>query len=379
MTVNPAAFLLPNRYIQHLFDGMREGCSLRSSAPHWRITIATITDVAKLAGVSTGAVSRALSSDKTLNIRAETRERILDAARTLNYSPNHAARALRISSSGVIGLAVHDVSNPIYSDIVAGAQAAASEFGYVLTLADADVLANDEQVFRRLVSGKAIDGILLQTVDNSADFIIAKTAESLPVVVVNADSTNPAVGSVAVDDYQAARLITAHLLELGHTKIAYFTIDQHADRASLRLRGWMDEMTKAGLAPDESLIVDGGHTPEDGARAMQLLLANGPAATAIVAANSLIALGAMNACQLANIQVPQQMSIVGIHDFPLARYLNPGLTVVALPLRELGERAVRLLLDQLDGQPARHEKIAGLLPTVMVRGSSGPPSSHPNS
>ncbi|GHG59091.1 LacI family transcriptional regulator [Sinomonas cellulolyticus] len=322
--------------------------------------------------MSVGAVSRALSADKTLSIREETRERILGAAKMLNYSPNHAARSLRMSSTGLIGLAVHDVSNPLYSDIVAGAQTAAIEAGYVLTLTDADVLATDEEVFRRLVASKAIDGILLQTVDNSADSIIAKTAKTLPVVMVNAESPNPEVGSVTVDDHQAALLATNHLLELGHRKVAYLTIDEHEDRAARRLGGWRDAMIDAGLVPQARWIVNGGHSSEGGMRAMEAIISTPEMPTAVVAANSLIALGAMKACQAAGLQVPDQVSIVGIHDFPTAAYLNPGLTVVSLPLRQLGERAVQLLLDQREGKRPVHEKLSAPAAEVIARGSTGP-------
>lgn len=335
--------------------------------------MATVTDVARHAAVSTGIVSRLLNGDETLRIRDETRERVLAAAKELDYSPNHAARALRRARSGLIGLAVHDASNPIYSEIIEGAQAAAARAGYALMLADVDALATDDSAFKRIMSTGAIDGLLLQRAGTKADGLVAKVASGrVPTVLLN-DRTKKPVGSIAVDDYGAARLATEHLLELGHKRIALLQVDGPATRTNRRRRGWEEAILAAGLIPNEHLVAVGGHTADSGAIGMKKLLAGPLRPTAVFAANVLAAVGAISAASDAGISVPRDLSIIGMHDFALASHLSPPLTAVRLPLRIMGERAVEMLLAQHDDGQARHELIAAPGPELVIRESTAAP------
>lgn len=332
--------------------------------------MATVSEVAKLAMVSPGIVSRLLNEDATLRIRDDTRERVLDAARQLNYTPNYAARALRKAKVGVIGLAVHDASNPVYSEIVAGAQAEATRAGYALMLADVDVLATDDLVFRRIMSSGAIDGLLLQRAGTVSDSLVTKiAAEKVPTILLN-DHTRGGISSVAVDDYAASRLATSHLIGLGHRQIGQLRVDGPHSRSDQRTRGWSDALLHAGLEPSNDLVVKGGHTAENGYRGMQELLSVPRRPTAVFVANVLAAVGAMSACREAGVDVPRDMSLVGLHDISLAEYLLPRLTVVRLPLYEMGSRAVAMLLEQLAGSEVRHETITDPPPVMMVRAST---------
>src|SRR5215217_4467543 len=181
--------------------------------------MATVSDVARLANVSTAVVSRVLNGDPTLRIRDTTRESVHNAALELDYTPSHAARALRRSKAGVIGLAVQVASNPVYSEIMAGAQSEAMRIGYGLLLADVDAIATDEQAFRRIVLSGAIDGLLLQRGGPNTDSLVSKTAAArVPIMLLN-DIVGGSIGSIAVDDYAAARLAVLHLTGLGHTRI----------------------------------------------------------------------------------------------------------------------------------------------------------------
>ena len=332
--------------------------------------MATVAEVAKLARVSPGIVSRLLNEDATLRIRDDTRERVLDAARQLNYTPNYAARALRKAKVGVIGLAVHDASNPVYSEIIAGAQAEATRAGYALMLADVDALATDDQVFRRIMSSGAIDGLLLQRAGTESDTFVTKIASGkVPTVLLN-DHARGLICSVAVDDYAAAYLATSHLIELGHRQIGQLRVDGPQSRSDQRTRGWSDALLHAGLVPSSDLVVEGGHTAENGYHGMQELLSVPRRPTAVFVANVLAAVGAMSACRDARVDVPGDMSLVGLHDISLAEYLSPKLTVVRLPLHEMGSRAVALLLEQLAGDEVRHETITDPSPVMMVRAST---------
>lgn len=335
--------------------------------------MATVTDVARHAAVSPGVVSRLLNGDETLRIRDETRQRVLAAAKELDYTPNHAARALRRARSGLIGLAVHDASNPIYSEIIEGAQAAAARAGYALMLADVDALATDDSMFKRVMSAGAIDGLLLQRAGTKADGLVTKVASGrVPTILLN-DRTKKAVGSVAVDDYGAARLATEHLLELGHERIALLQVDGPATRTNRRRRGWEDAIRATGLIPDEGMMATGGHTADAGAIGMKKLLSGPVRPTAVFAANILAAVGAISAASEAGISVPRDLSVIGMHDFALASHLSPPLTAVRLPLRIMGERAVEMLLAQHDDGQVRHEVIASPAPELIVRESTEVP------
>lgn len=333
----------------------------------------TVTEVAKRANVSPGIVSRLLNEDPTLRVREETRQRILQAARDLDYSPNAAARALRMSRSGTIGLAVHDASNPVYSEIIAGAQDEATRAGYVLMLADVDALAQGGAIFRRMISSGSIDGLLLQRAGTGTDAFVSKlTAKRVPMVVLN-DRTEGNLGSVGVDDYAASMLATNHLLDLGHRKIGYLSVDGDLPRSGLRQRGWEDALRAAGIATDPSMIVNGGHTAQAGYEGMTTMLTRPQRPTAIFAANVLAGVGALSACGDQRIRVPDEMSVVGLHDFPLAEHLSPRLTVVKLPLFQMGARAVQLLLKQMEDGVAHHETISEPAPIMVVRESSATP------
>ena len=332
----------------------------------------TVADVARLAQVSPGVVSRLLNGDASLRIRSETKDRVLAAARELDYAPNYAARALRRARSGLIAIGVHDASNPIYSAITEGAEAAATEAGYALMLADVDALAHDDAAFRRIVAGGAIDGLLLQRAGTRSDALIAKIASgSVPTVLLN-DHTRGTIGSIAVDDYSAARLATGHLVELGHRRIAFLQVDGPKSRTDRRRRGWEDALRTAGIEPDPRLVAIGGHTPEDGEEGMRYLLEDG-GFTAVFVANILAAVGAISAAREAGVGVPDDLSVVAMHDFALAPHLSPALTTVRLPLREMGARAVGMLLARLDdGVDASHEVVSTPAPVLVVRGSARP-------
>ncbi|UNB53422.1 LacI family DNA-binding transcriptional regulator [Mycolicibacterium sp. YH-1] len=338
-----------------------------------RGSTATAADVARLAGVSPGVVSRLLNGDETLRAREETKQRVRQAAAELDYTPNFAARALRKAKVGVIGLAVHDASNPIYSQIIAGAQAEATRAGYALMLADVDALATDRSLFQRVVASGAIDGLLLQRAGTASDAPVAKiAAERVPTVLLN-DRSRGTIGSVAVDDYGAARLAVSHLIELGHRDIGLLHVDGPANRTSPRRKGWADSLAAAGLPAPDTRVVAGGHTPEAGYRGMSTLLAPPHRPTAVFIANSFSAVGALAAANDAGVDVPSDLSVIGLHDMALAEFLRPTLTAVRLPLFELGVRAVTLMLEQLDDGPARHERIADPAPALVVRASTAPP------
>jgi LacI family transcriptional regulator len=331
----------------------------------------SITDVARHAGVTPAVVSRVLNGDPKLQVRAETRDRVFAAARELDYTPSHAARALRHNRAGALGLAVHDVANPLYGEIILGAQRAAAAAGHVLLLADIDGLARGDETFHRAVHGGAIDGLLLQRAGTASDRkVIATASTRIPTVLLNDRSTT--LASVALDDAGGTRLATQHLLDLGHTRVGHLKVGG-TQRSGQRVRGWRETLTRAGLSVDPSWLVAGGHTVESGQAGMRELLATAGGLTAVVVGNVLAAIGALTAVREAGLRVPDDLSVIAFHDVVYAAHLVPSLTAVAMPLRELGAAAVSLLLERLGGADPRHVVVRDPDPALVLRGSTAPP------
>jgi len=338
--------------------------------------MATVVDVAARAGVSIAVVSRVLNGDQRLRVRDETRQRVLDAASALNYTPNHAARALAQSKAHILGLAVHDASNPLYSPIIAGAQSAAAERGYALMLADVEALAHDDQLFRRLVSSGSVDGIILQRAATQSDELVERIASSrIPIVLMNETSERPEISSVAVDDEQGAYVATMHLIAQGHRRIAHLQVDGPASRDAARTRGWERALRDAQLPVEAALLVPGGHLSEQGYRAMRALLERRASFTAVFAANPLVAIGALRACADEGVSVPDDISLVSLHDVSLADFITPRLTTVRMPLFEMGRRAVDLALRHLENATSQHELVLTEEPVLIVRESTAAPTS----
>jgi LacI family transcriptional regulator len=335
---------------------------------------ASITDVARVAAVTPAVVSRVLNGDPTLRVRAATRDRVLAAARDLDYAPSHAARALRRNRTNAFGLAVHDMANPVYGEIIAGAQKAATDAGCVLLLADIEALAGGDESFRGVLHGGAIDGLLLQRAGTAADRKVARAASArVPTVLLNDRSTR--LASVALDDAAGTDLATRHLIELGHTRIGHLSVGG-TSRSTARTRGWRRALSRAGLAADPRWLADGGHTIALGYDGMRSLLAGlSPAdrPSGVVVANVLAAIGALTATRHAGLTVPDDVSLVAIHDVAFAEHLVPPLTTVAMPLRELGAAAVGLLGDLLDGGAIQQVVIREPAPRLVRRGSAAAP------
>ncbi len=337
--------------------------------------MATIKDVAQLAGVTPAVVSRLLSGDSRLRVRPETRARVAAAVAELGYTPNRAARALRRSRTGALGMALRHLTSPVYGEIFRGAEEEASRADHVLVVAELDALAADDRAFRRFTSGGVIDGVVIQRDGLATDEALTENLllADLPFVVVN-ERVPPPLSGVALDDTRAARIATAHLIALGHIDIAHLEIGGPTTRSADRRAGWEQAMRHADLDPRADFAVEGGASPETGYRAMTELLASARPPSGIVAGTLQSAIGALTSIRHAGLRVPDDISIVAHHDAWFAEHVTPPLTVVRLPLRELGRRAVRLLLDRIEGQPARQEVVTSLTPELVHRGSTALPS-----
>jgi LacI family transcriptional regulator len=326
-----------------------------------------LVDVAAACGVTKSVASRVLNNDPTLNVRPETRQRILAAARQLGYRAHAGARALAGSRARALALLIPDLSNPVYSRIIRGAYRRAREHGYVMLLAEDTAEDEADESFADLVEEGRVDGLLIASARPEHRLLSSARLTRLPHVFVNREV--PGSGrNVGMDLVEASATAVRHLHQLGHTSIGLVSGPPELHPARARERGFIDQMTALGLGP--------GHcarqpfTEEGGARAATELLAFSPAPTALYCGTLSQAIGALHTIHALGLRVPEDVSIISYDDLPLADYLDPPLTTVAMPLLELGALAVDAVLSQLAGAEPQDVAIP-TKPTVVARASTG--------
>jgi LacI family transcriptional regulator len=339
------------------------------STPGSRRRRPTIYDVARLAGVSTATVSRALND--TGRVAAAKRAAIDAAVEQLGYRPNTIARSLVTRSTQTIALLLPEITNPFYAELVTGIQQLTLERDYTMLLCTTDFDPEQEERYLRLLRAKHVDGALVDGLVLPPERIARFVEDGFPIVCLDRDVNSPAVPLVQVDNRMGARLATEHLLALGHARIAHI-MGAPARISEERLLGYQAALAHAGVAADSSLVALGNFTESDGHDAMHALLSRETGLTAVFAANDLSAIGAMNAIVASGRSVPADISIVGFDDLRLAQYTSPPLTTVRQPAGDIARHSTELLLGMIAGHKPR--KLHHLFtPELVVRSSTASP------
>lgn len=332
--------------------------------------MATIYDIAKRAGVSAGTVSRALSRPE--KVLPATRQRIEQAAATLGYVPNVAARTLKTQRSGKILVTVPDIANPFFAQILQGAEEAAQAADYAVLLGDTQHMVEREERYAQMLPRNEADGLIVlgHRLPPTARELVRQLGASAPVV--NGCEFDPALGipSVHIDNAAAARTAMEHLYGLGHERIAVIGGPQDNPLHQQRLEGARAAAKGRGRLR-QLAVVPGDFSVESGYAAARQLLGQTPAPTAAFCFSDQMALGVLAACRELGIRVPEDFSIVGFDDLASSRYLSPPLTTVSQPMREIGVRAVNLLLAILGSVEVAHQQTLDF--ELMVRGSTAGP------
>jgi len=312
---------------------------------------ATIDDVAKKAGVSIKTVSRVVN--KEANVREKTREKVMAAIKALDYRPNQAARGLAGNRSYLMGL-LYDSPSPSYlANLQAGVLAICSAAGYGLALCPASFTATDMVAdIEAWLKHTGVDGVILTPpLSDCKPLLASLQALAVPVVVVSSPGPKGplAAAAVMIDEEEAARQITAHLLETGHKKIGF--IKGHPDHyaSAHRYAGFLAAMDEAGLKPRPVHVKEGQFDFASGEAAGKAMLGRRDRPTAIFASNDDMAAGVMHVAHRMGLHIPGDLAVVGFDDTPLSRQIWPTLTTVRQPIRLIGERAAEILLADLSG------------------------------
>lgn len=369
-----------------------------SRAPAAPASVPGVKDVARLAGVSVGTVSNVIN--RRPFVRPEARERVEQAISELGFVRNATAQTLRTGVSPLVGVAVLDLTNPFFMEAAVGMERRLTQEGCVMALSSTRSDLADEASLLRTLAGQGVRGVLLTPTDTEFTVAHQIVDRGVPVVLFDSPATPTDMSSVSVDDHGGARLAVQHLLHLGHRRITLLNGPTHVRQSVDRRRGAETAIARhARSSPEDpaslTVITLRQFTADAGRTGVRRLLAGagvephsgtdgvgaptGPLApptlpndfpTALFCANDLIAFGAMTALRDSGVRIPQDVSLVGFDDIPVASQMSVPLTTVRQPMEQLGWAAADLLFDE----PARirHTRFA---PTLVARASSAPPRS----
>lgn len=339
----------------------------------------TIRDVARVAGVSVATVSRVLTGSAP--VREPTRQRIVDAARELRFTPNASARSLSTRRTGTIGVLLPDLHGEFFSELLRGMDQTAQREGCHLLVSSSHHEASGIAAALRAMHGR-VDGLVVMAPDVDADALGEALPAALPMVLLNCAAAASTAPALAVDNVAGAQAMVRHLVALGHRRIAFIGGPAHNLDATERRRGYRSAMRDLGLETPAAYMPRGDFTEASGWSAVRALLREPHPPTAVFAANDTMAFGAMLACREAGVPVPGGMAVVGFDDIPVARYVHPALTTVRIDVSALGARAATLLLRAIEARGADGRRISSpslatreLVPaTLVVRQSCGAPA-----
>jgi DNA-binding LacI/PurR family transcriptional regulator len=335
----------------------------------------TIKELARQAGVSHSTVSRALNNHPAL--ARETVERIQQLASELNYVPSHFARSLKTNRSHMLGVIVHRIADPFYSEVLGGIQNVAHQFQYGMFVSASENDLERQASLIRGMFGRQADALIIGDSFFTSERV-NELAIRVPTVFIHNRATKVLPHSIYHDDVNATRALTRHLLDLGHHRIAFGGNQRGGFLHQQRREGVVAELESAGLElrREYDLLAPDGQM-SSGAWLAKELLNMSERPTAIICFNDMQAIGVMQTLQQANLRIPEDVSITGFDDIPLAEFLYPALTTYCQPIWELGQMAAKVALHLLDenvNEPLVSESLITMRGRLIVRRSTAAPS-----
>jgi DNA-binding LacI/PurR family transcriptional regulator len=327
-------------------------------------------DIARATNLSQSTVSRVLNRTPTLvPIAEETRERVLSTAVALGYRPNPLARGLRGASTMLLGLIVREITDAFFAGAIEAVTTAAANRGYNVVLGHAHARADEAITLWGVLEARHCDAILLLGDTRDQPRLLQDLAGAhVPVVALWQGAQTAGVPSVAVDNQAGIRAVLDHLIELGHRRIAFVGGRRLGDIKE-REEAFVQHLARLREPLRDSYVQHGVNEPASAAAALDRLLALPEPPTAVVASTDVLATGLLHGAHERGLRVPDQLSITGFDDIPVAAFTVPALTTVRMPVREMVELAVEMALDKPDR--ARDIMPQVLQPKLVVRASTG--------
>ncbi len=305
----------------------------------------TIKDIAREAHVSYATVSRAFS--KTCSVKPETRTRILEIAKRLNYTPNGLARGLVLKQTKTIGLIIPDITNPFFPEVAHGIEEGAKEEGYSIFLCNTNWEHESESQYVRLLAEKRVDGLIIASVFKAPDPEQEALFESIPVVYVDRPPHSTRWSYVVIDNVRGGFIATKHLIEAGYRTIGFIGAVEQSLPIDERLQGYRMAMERYGIPIDERYIKIGHFKQESGVAFIQEMIRQHDYPRAVFAENDVVALGVIQGVREMGLSVPGDIAVVGFDDIPIASYQFIQLTTVLQPKYDMGKAAVKILLEEI--------------------------------
>ncbi|NLG84271.1 MAG: LacI family transcriptional regulator [Firmicutes bacterium] len=343
----------------------------------------TSKDVARRAGVSRTTVSLVLNNVPNARVSEETRQRILKAARELDYRPNELARGLKTNRSKMLALLIPSITNPFYAHVAQGVEDVAHHYGYTVFLCN--TYRDDERVekYIRTLLQRQVDGVIMLGIVGRLELIERLVEEGIPVVVFDREVLHPQVDRILVNHFYGGWLAADHLLGLGHRRIVFISSPLRNAARRDRVDGFRAAFAERGLVfPEENLLTgppepnmgDEDYELQNGYRLTKEVLVRFPEVTAIACLNDMSAIGTLQALEEAGICVPEEISVIGYDDIPVAKIVRSGLTTIGHPQYERGKAAAQVLIQKLRGE--RENQAPPLFtPWLVVRRTTASPRS----
>jgi DNA-binding LacI/PurR family transcriptional regulator len=328
--------------------------------------VATIKEVAERARVSTATVSRALTGRST--VTPELQQRIMAAVTELEYRPNRLASNLRRQTTETVGVVVSDIENPHYTQAVRAVEDALYQRGYRVLLCNTDETPAKQQSYLEVLAAERVVGVILAPSDPAGVEIGRLLSTGTPVVAFDRRVDDPRADAVVVDNARGTRRATDYLISLGHDRIGFVSGLPDIQTGRERLAGYQEAMVLRGLP---LAIETGAFRMDEAFEATNRLLDSGYL-TALLVANNLMTIGAMRAVRSRRLRIPQDIALIAVDDPPWAELVEPPLTTLAQPVRQMADCAVRLLFERISGKRMK-AKTELFEFELVVRESSGDP------
>lgn len=329
-------------------------------------SLATIRDVARLAGVSVATVSRVINQKDTVN--QETAGLVLKAIEQLQYEPNAVAQGLAGKKMGIIALILPDILNPFFPAMARGVEDVAHKKGLTVILGNSDDLGLKESSYIKVLKKKYVDGFIFASNTIREEDVESLRNDGIPIVLLDRGLNTASCPVIRSNNREGAKIAVQHLIEQGCQRIAHIYGPQEFITARERLLGY-EEVSRRLSGYSPSLMVSGNFDIESGRKAVELLLARHPDIDGIFAGNDLMAIGALKALRERGIRVPEQVKVCGFDGIALTEITEPELTTVAQPIYEMGRLAAQMLLNEIESG-IRENSIVELEVTLIPRKST---------